>query len=83
MSDPYMPDWNTAPDWANYHTIDPDGQGVWWSNAGIVLGPDGWYHDSDTIMRLVMDTTMYAINPFDWQNSLRARPDGQWRSLVR
>lgn len=73
--DPFWPDWDRAPEWAQYHTVDEDGQGTWWRNADIVLGPDGWYHDAKTPNRYVDDTPRYNLTGLDWQNSLRARPE--------
>jgi hypothetical protein len=68
------PDWSTAPPQADYHSIDKDGQGIWWSNAGIVLGDTAWYHDEETHNRFWMDIKHYDLDGLDWQNSLRARP---------
>ena len=74
-ADPFMPDWSTAPTWAVYHTIDEDGSGCWWGNAGIVLGADAWYHDADVLQHHIGDTHSYDLTGLDWRNSLRAKPE--------
>jgi hypothetical protein len=76
--DLFVADWRTAPEWAMYHTVDPDGTGVWWSGEGIVLGVDGWYVDSEVVTRYQQDTNQpYDMDGLDWHNSLRARPEVQ------
>lgn len=76
-ADPFAPNWKEAPVWAEYHTVDWDGTGTWWSTAGIVLGADAWYHDEGVLNRHWLSR---VYDPpyergLDWRNSLRARPN--------
>lgn len=74
--DPYMPSqqqWQTHP-WARYHTVDENGQGMFWRNGGIVLGADGWYQDEDTLQQYEEGEIYDVRNCGPWEESLRVRP---------
>jgi len=76
--DPFMPDWERAPKWALYHTIDVDGTGVWWTEADIRLSRTSWVNTGGLRQKVVPDTASpYDMDGLDWRNSLRARPEVQ------
>jgi len=79
--DPYMPsesEWAAAPEWAQFHTIDNDGRGIWWRSGGIVLGDGRWYHDIDTLNSIHVDERKWIMDGLDWCNSLRAKPGNDY-----
>lgn len=62
---PMVPDWSTAPSWANWSIVNPSGQIIWCENKPII-GHLGWIF-----------SYRHRINqrafPF-WENSLQKRP---------
>lgn len=76
--DPCVPNWAQAPYFADYHTIDRDGNGVWWTQSRIQLGSTQWVNVGGLQQKVVPDTTSpYDMDGLDWRNSLRARPEVQ------
>lgn len=87
MNDVFMPDWEVAPIWAQFHTVSENYEGEWWSRCPRLVD---WYDmgDGDEIYRWswehVEENTEFAINHIgafnerrydaDWRNSLRVRP---------
>lgn len=67
----YEPDWNQAPDWANWWGVDEDGQSHWYD-----VKPD--LDVNEWAMGLGADDYSKSIEfsqyTGDWQNSLRKRP---------
>lgn len=75
--DPFSPDWRFAPDWAQWHTVTPSGEGEWWENPTRAVA-DGWAPVGGGC-EWMLDDDMAGIpmTGLDWRNSLRARPEVQ------
>lgn len=63
-----LPDWSTAPEWANWRAADADGV-VWYYGKKPSLGPLVWFWEDCRIDRI----GEFEIE--DWQNSLEQRPE--------
>lgn len=63
------PEWNDAPDWANYLAMDMDGNWYWYENAPSIEGAndDVWSFDQGKIERIEIEYP-------NWKESLEQRP---------
>lgn len=60
------PDWNDAPDWANYFVMDEDGCYYWYENKPKKAS--GWWYTDDGNWEQVFDN-------YGWEDSLEKRPE--------
>lgn len=60
-----MPDWDQAPEWAQYCAQDQDGSWAWFQNEPFLDG-DAW--DTVGMWMWVVDESM------SWKDSLQTRP---------
>ena len=65
-SQQFMPDWNTAPDWANWLAQDETGDWFYFEKKPTA-GEDGWMHNNGTY------ESTYAFVK-NWQQTLQERP---------
>jgi hypothetical protein len=78
--DPFKIDWSTAPDWAEAHAVDGDGQGYFYSTSGILIIDEGdeseednqWRFENPSFVLYYEKSKRY--NPYRWQQSRRIRP---------
>jgi hypothetical protein len=67
-----MIDWNDAPAWANWVTMDKDGEWYWWEKMPVVDSERScWWG------KLNGNTDYYTTNSrarFRWEDSLQQRP---------
>ena len=89
--DAWAPDWNEAPDWAQWHTVDDEG-GWWWESCPCVgqwtdmdaegnqFERESWTFghcewECEKNYRWLEDIDGENTKGFDWRNSLRHRPE--------
>ena len=60
----FTPDWNAAPEWANYVAMDEDGEWYWYENEPTIL-----------FSRYTTDGRCEFIEtPKVWKSTLQSRP---------
>lgn len=69
---PGSPDWSTAPDWAQWFAIYPDGRGVYFAEKPDMTG-HGWKNQN--FDGAYFKYAGYGFLTFGWGNSLQKRPD--------
>ncbi len=81
MSDPFEPDWNEAPEWAEWHAVDETGDGNWMESTPDILEPNSdpgvWYVTSAYADRYIPSDFDGDLIGLDWRNSLRHRPEAK------
>lgn len=66
--DKYLkPDWNDAPEWANWVAQDPNGS-WWWYEHEPRKGKSRWINTADTMC------SQARVLHIDWHNTLEERP---------
>lgn len=61
------PNWDNAPDWANYWTVDADGEAIWRKNKPEI------HEDIDVWVSMGREKSDTAIVP-DWRERIEERP---------
>jgi len=70
------PDWDSAPQWANWQAQDPKGE-WWWFEHVVERHDNGWeWANSNGVGRL-----RKASDPPDWQDTLQGRPVLVYKTL--
>jgi hypothetical protein len=62
-----MPDWATAPEWAQWFAIDGDGEGFWYAKEPFK--GDLWYLPNGYVF-----APCGNFDPTNWRTSLQQRP---------
>lgn len=67
---PKMVDWESAPEWANWHAVDGDGFGHWYECKPVKIEfRSGWYDQSE-----MEEDQEYLFDRYDWTETLTQRP---------
>lgn len=77
------PNWNNAPQWAQYWAVDPDGRSFWYEVEPFVtfdlLGDgtniNGWFFDDDKESSTKIKPYGKVENAPDWTKTLQQRPN--------
>lgn len=67
MSDENKPNWNDAPEWANYLAQDKTGRWWWFKDEPVIRG-EQWRLDAFTTMEA------YYLDDEVWKSTLQSRP---------
>jgi len=66
-----QPDWSSAPEWAQWWSVDADGEATFWQNKPDVICIRGmWYDDGECLVACDLDLPI----GIDWRTTLRQRP---------
>lgn len=68
------PNWNSAPEWAQYVAQDPDGTWLWFEFKPEARDLSGWVNTSVAYMAEVVHDMYYDKNVGNWRNTLQKRP---------
>ena len=76
--DSFLPDWDDAPEWAQWHAVDEDGNRAWFEHCPFAVEPDSdvgvWYAQERTASTAAAEFGPFDLTGLDWRNSLRHRP---------
>ena len=66
-----QPDWSSAPEWAQWWSVDADGEATFWQNKPDVIYIRGmWHDDGECLVACDLDLPI----GIDWRTTLRQRP---------
>lgn len=64
------PDWNEAPEWANYLAMDENGVWFWYEHEPNSIGDDEWFAHKGNCLPATCDATK-------WRETLEERPKSE------